>query len=48
MRRRGRLTIRLLPGDPHTLLLEEVASFRQDALDRLGLTLAGGDQRDRA
>jgi len=34
-----RLTLRLLPGDPHTLLLEEeVASFRQDALDRLGLT----------
>jgi DNA-binding CsgD family transcriptional regulator len=34
-----RLTIYLLPGDPHALLLEEeVASFRQDALDRLGLT----------
>jgi DNA-binding CsgD family transcriptional regulator len=34
-----RLTIHLLPGDPHVLLLEEeVASFRQDALDRLGLT----------
>jgi DNA-binding CsgD family transcriptional regulator len=34
-----RLTIHLLPGDPHALLLEEeVASFRQDALDRLGLT----------
>jgi DNA-binding CsgD family transcriptional regulator len=34
-----RLTVRLLPGDPHTLLLEEeVASFRTDALDRLGLT----------
>ncbi|MHB8694581.1 MAG: helix-turn-helix transcriptional regulator [Solirubrobacteraceae bacterium] len=33
------LTIHLLPGDPHALLLEEhVASFRQDALDRLGLT----------
>jgi DNA-binding NarL/FixJ family response regulator len=29
----------LLPGDPHALLLEEeVASFRPDALDRLGLT----------
>jgi DNA-binding CsgD family transcriptional regulator len=34
-----RLTVRLLPGDPHALLLEEeVASFRMDALDRLGLT----------
>jgi DNA-binding CsgD family transcriptional regulator len=34
-----RLTIHLLPGDPHTLLLEEeVASFRPDALARLGLT----------
>jgi DNA-binding CsgD family transcriptional regulator len=34
-----RLTICLLPGDPHALLLEEtVTSFRQDALDRLGLT----------
>jgi DNA-binding CsgD family transcriptional regulator len=34
-----RLTVRLLPGAPHTLLLEEeVASFRVDALDRLGLT----------
>jgi DNA-binding CsgD family transcriptional regulator len=34
-----RLTIRLVPGDPHALLLEEeVASFRADALDRLGLT----------
>jgi DNA-binding NarL/FixJ family response regulator len=34
-----RLTIHLLPGDPHALLLgEEIASFRQDALDRLGLT----------
>ena len=34
-----RLTVRLLPGDPHALLLEEeVASFRTDALDRLGLT----------
>jgi hypothetical protein len=28
-----------LPGDPHALLLEhEVASFRPEALDRLGLT----------
>jgi hypothetical protein len=34
-----RLTVRLLPGDPHALLLEEeVASFRPEALDRLGLT----------
>ena len=34
-----RLTVCLLPGDPHALLLEEeVASFRADALDRLGLT----------
>jgi DNA-binding CsgD family transcriptional regulator len=34
-----RLTVSLLPGDPHALLLEErVASFRTDALDRLGLT----------
>ena len=34
-----RLTVRLLPGDPHALLLEEeVASFRTDALDRLGLS----------
>jgi DNA-binding CsgD family transcriptional regulator len=34
-----RLTVRLLPGDPHALLLEEqVASFRPDALHRLGLT----------
>jgi DNA-binding CsgD family transcriptional regulator len=33
------LTVRLLPGDPHALLLEEqVARFRTDALDRLGLT----------
>ena len=39
-RRDGRrLTVHLLPGDPHALLLEEeVASFRPDALDRLGLT----------
>jgi DNA-binding CsgD family transcriptional regulator len=34
-----RLTVNLLPGDPHALLVEEeVASFRPDALDRLGLT----------
>lgn len=34
-----RLTLRLIPGDPHALLLEEeVASFRPEALDRLGLT----------
>jgi DNA-binding CsgD family transcriptional regulator len=34
-----RLTVRLLPGDPHALLLEEqVARFRTEALDRLGLT----------
>jgi DNA-binding CsgD family transcriptional regulator len=34
-----RLTVCLLAGDPHALLLEEqVASFRADALDRLGLT----------
>lgn len=34
-----RLTVWLLPGDPHALLLEEdVASFRPDALARLGLT----------
>jgi DNA-binding CsgD family transcriptional regulator len=34
-----RLTVCLLPGDPHALLLEEeVASFRADALERLGLT----------
>jgi DNA-binding CsgD family transcriptional regulator len=34
-----RLTVCLLPGDPHALLLEEqVASFRTGALDRLGLT----------
>ena len=36
---RRRLTVRLLPGELHALLLEEeVASFRADALDRLGLT----------
>ena len=34
-----RLTVCLLPGDPHALLLEEtVTIFRPDALDRLGLT----------
>ena len=34
-----RLTIHLLPGEPHALLLEEdVASIRPDALHRLGLT----------
>ena len=34
-----RLTVQLVPGDPHALLLEEeVASFRPDALVRLGLT----------
>jgi DNA-binding CsgD family transcriptional regulator len=34
-----RLTVRLIPGDPHALLLEEeVASFRPSALHRLGLT----------
>lgn len=34
-----RLTVHLVAGDPHALLLEEeVASFRMDALDRLGLT----------
>ena len=34
-----RLTVRLLPGDPHALMLEEqVGRFRTDALDRLGLT----------
>jgi DNA-binding CsgD family transcriptional regulator len=34
-----RLTICLVPGDPHALLLEEqVASFRAEALGRLGLT----------
>jgi DNA-binding CsgD family transcriptional regulator len=39
LREGRRLTVRLLPGDPHALLLEEeVASFRTDALDRLGLT----------
>jgi DNA-binding CsgD family transcriptional regulator len=34
-----RLTISLLPGDPHALLIEEqVGCFRRAALDRLGLT----------
>jgi DNA-binding CsgD family transcriptional regulator len=34
-----RLSVRLLPGDPHALLLEEeVASFRLEALRRLGLS----------
>ena len=34
-----RLTVWLLPGDPHALLLEEaVTSFRAEALDRLSLT----------
>jgi DNA-binding CsgD family transcriptional regulator len=34
-----RLTVCLIPGDPHALLLEEaVADIRPDALDRLGLT----------
>jgi len=34
-----RLTICLIPGDPHALLLEEaVAGFRPGTLDRLGLT----------
>ena len=33
------LTVCLLSGDPHAVLLEEaVAGFRPDALDRLGLT----------
>ena len=38
MRDGRRLTVHLLPGDPHALL-EEVASFRPDALVRLGLTM---------
>jgi hypothetical protein len=38
-RDRRRLTVCLVPGDPHALLLEEtVASFRPDAVARLGLT----------
>jgi hypothetical protein len=37
-----RLTVCLLPGDPHALLVEEeVASHRADALERLGLTPRG-------
>lgn len=39
MRDGRRLTVRLLPGDPHALLLEEqVATFRPEVLARLGLT----------
>jgi DNA-binding CsgD family transcriptional regulator len=39
VRQGRRLTIHLLPGEPHALLLEEdVASFRPEALRRLGLT----------
>jgi DNA-binding CsgD family transcriptional regulator len=39
MRDGRRLTIRLLPGEPHVLLLEEeVESFRAGALEQLGLT----------
>ena len=39
MRDARRLTVHLLPGDPHALLLEEeVTSFCTDSLDRLGLT----------
>jgi DNA-binding CsgD family transcriptional regulator len=35
-----RLTVCLVPGDPHALLLEEaVADISADALDRLGLTV---------
>jgi ATP/maltotriose-dependent transcriptional regulator MalT len=34
-----RLSVRLLPGDPHALLLEEeVAGFRPETLRRLGLS----------
>ncbi len=34
-----RLTVRLLPGDPHALLLEEeVGGFRSDALAQMGMT----------
>jgi hypothetical protein len=34
-----RLTVQVLPGDPHALLLEEeVTGLRSEALDRLGLT----------
>ena len=39
MREGRRLIVHLLPGDPHALLLEEdVATFRPEALRRLGLT----------
>jgi DNA-binding CsgD family transcriptional regulator len=39
MREGRRLTVHLLPGDPHALLLEEnVACFRPEALRALGLT----------
>jgi PAS domain-containing protein len=39
MREGRRLTIRLLPGEPHALLVEEeVARFRAGALAQLGLT----------
>jgi hypothetical protein len=39
VRDRRRLTIRLLPADPHVLLLEEeVGSFRTEALARMGVT----------
>jgi DNA-binding CsgD family transcriptional regulator len=39
-----RLTVQLLPGDPHALLVEEqVESFRPSALQELGLT---GRERD--
>src|ERR1700733_1389940 len=44
VRDRRRLTIRLLPGEPHALLLEEeVECFRAGALDQLGLTGRGRD-----
>ena len=40
MRDGRRLTVHLLSGDPHALLLEEeVQRFRPEALRRLGLTL---------
>jgi DNA-binding CsgD family transcriptional regulator len=39
-----RLTVCLVPGDPHALLLEEVvAEIRPDALDRLGLNAREGE-----
>src|SRR5207248_4481022 len=39
LRHDRRLTVRLLPGDPHALLLEEEAeSLRPGALHQLGLT----------